>query len=568
MRINPILPMVFCLCAFVLTGVSYAKDKDGDNLRVYSIWPVRSQKSPDSLDVTVAFNPKTNIYHQLDCRWAKVCKTCIQISIEEALKRGGRASKTCDQKDKAPQISVKPIDVPTNEKRVALVIGNSKYVDAPLKNPVNDAQDMAKKLRGLGFEVIERNNMTTKQIGGALREFRAKLTPGSVALVFYAGHGVQIKGENYLPAVDAEIASEEDVPNQSLSMSQVMSVLDESKTRLNLVFLDACRNNPYARSFRSANNGLARITAPSGTLISYATKPGSVAADGSGRNGLYTSKLLQQMNSALQIEQTLKQVVTAVKAASDNKQEPWMEGSIEGDFCFRSCAMASLGAGVNDAERQRMEEERQKIEEEKQKLEEEKKQEDEKRIRASAELAEDRRRLDEERKSIEERQRLDEEKQKIAEERQKLEQEKLQRRLEEDRQKLVEERKRLDQELQVASLPPKTEEQGRKDCVTFSDAEKYEMGKANMARGQELYQEKAKPMSCKNCHGEAGDGRGRLGAALNPPPSSFTSCAISPQKAFNIIKNGVPGTGMVAHGKTLSGQDIWDTVKYIRSFAR
>ncbi|MEI6703488.1 MAG: tol-pal system protein YbgF [Deltaproteobacteria bacterium] len=225
------------------------------------------------------------------------------------------------------------------EKRVALVIGNNSYSNSPLKNPVNDAKDIAAKLRKLGFEVIERNNLTTKQIGGTLREFRSKLAPGAVALVFYAGHGLQIKGVNYLPAVDADINSEEDVPNQSIAVNQIMDVLDESKSRLNLVFLDACRNNPYARSFRSADRGLARVNAPSGTLISYATKPGSVAADGDGRNGLYTSKLLAQMDSNQQIELALKRVVTDVKAASKGKQEPWMEGSIEGDFCFGGCTM-------------------------------------------------------------------------------------------------------------------------------------------------------------------------------------------------------------------------------------
>ncbi len=224
------------------------------------------------------------------------------------------------------------------EKRVALVIGNSSYKNSPLKNPVNDAHDMAVRLKALGFEVIERSNLRTRQMGATLREFRSKLTPGAVALVFYAGHGVQIKGENYLPSVDAEIESEEDIPSQAISMRQVMDVLEESKSRLNLVFLDACRNNPYARSFRSGSDGLARVSAPSGTLISYATRPGSVAADGSGKNGLYTGHLLKQMEQANQpVEQVLKRVVTAVKNESGGKQEPWMEGSIEGDFCFGNC---------------------------------------------------------------------------------------------------------------------------------------------------------------------------------------------------------------------------------------
>ena len=228
------------------------------------------------------------------------------------------------------------------EQRVALVIGNAAYPSAPLRNPVNDAKDMADKLRGLGFVVIERSNLGIKQIGSTLREFRAKLVPGGVALVYYAGHGLQIKGENYLPAVDAEIAGEEDVSNQSLAIRQIMDVLTDAKTRLNLVFLDACRNNPYARTFRNANEGLSKVAAPSGTLISFATRPGSVAEDGVGRNGLYTGALLQQMGNPNQsIEQVLKRVVTAVKAGSKNQQEPWMEGSIEGEFCFGDCARAN-----------------------------------------------------------------------------------------------------------------------------------------------------------------------------------------------------------------------------------
>jgi simple sugar transport system substrate-binding protein len=230
-----------------------------------------------------------------------------------------------------------------SESRVALVIGNSAYTNIPLKNPVNDAADMSARLKGFGFTVIERNNLKTKQIGSTLREFRSKLTPGSVALVFYAGHGVTIKGKNFLPAVDAEINGEEDVPNQSLGTEQIMDVLAEAKTRLNLVFLDACRDNPYARSFRTSSRGLSRESAPSGTLISFATKPGSVAADGTGRNGLYTSVLLEQLkNSNQPIEQVLKKVVSGVRVASKNQQEPWMEGSIEGDFCFGGCGQTAV----------------------------------------------------------------------------------------------------------------------------------------------------------------------------------------------------------------------------------
>jgi TPR repeat protein len=128
---------------------------------------------------------------------------------------------------------------------------------------------------------------------------------------------------------------------QALDLGKILDLLDEAKTRLNLVFLDACRNNPYARSFRSGANGLAKIQAPSGTLISFATRPGSVASDGKGKNGLYTEKLLLAMNDTGQpIELVVKRVVSGVKAASNGQQEPWMEGSIEGDFCFGKCGSA------------------------------------------------------------------------------------------------------------------------------------------------------------------------------------------------------------------------------------
>ena len=225
---------------------------------------------------------------------------------------------------------------PSGYKRIALVIGNSDYKSSPLKNPVNDSRAMASQLRELGFQVVERENLNARQIPSALREFRSKLEPGAVALFFYAGHGLQVKGVNYLPAVDAEISSEEDVPMSSIDVNKVLDMLGESKTRLNLVFLDACRDNPYARSMRSGVAGLAKVDAPSGTLISFATRPGSAAADGDGSHGLYTEYLLRHINEPNQpIEQVLKKVGKSVKLVSKGRQEPWMEGAIDGDFFFR-----------------------------------------------------------------------------------------------------------------------------------------------------------------------------------------------------------------------------------------
>lgn len=229
------------------------------------------------------------------------------------------------------------------ERRVALVIGNGAYASSPLKNPVNDARDMRAKLLTLGFasgDVVYREDLKASQIGGVLREFRGKLSRDAVALVFYAGHGVQIRGENYLPAVDAQVVGEEDVPQQSLALKAVMNVLEESDARLKLVFLDACRNNPYARSFRSGSRGLARVLdAPTGTLIAYATRPGQEAADGTGRNGVFTAELLRNISEpGVPVESMLKRVVRGVREQTGGSQIPWPEGAIDGDFYFVASA--------------------------------------------------------------------------------------------------------------------------------------------------------------------------------------------------------------------------------------
>jgi uncharacterized caspase-like protein len=230
------------------------------------------------------------------------------------------------------------------EKRVALVIGNAAYKSGPLVNPVNDARAIANRLRSLGFDIVLRENLKQREIGGVYREFRSKITPGGVALVFYAGHGVQFKGQNYFPATDADISSEEDVPLQSLNLGNLLDNMEEAKAGVSLVFLDACRDNPFARRFRSSSRGLAKVEAASGTLIHYATRPGSVASDGEGRNGTYTEALLAQMSEPdIPVELMLKRVANNVVAKTQGKQEPWVEGSLRGDFYFRTVAGATSG---------------------------------------------------------------------------------------------------------------------------------------------------------------------------------------------------------------------------------
>jgi len=183
------------------------------------------------------------------------------------------------------------------EQRVALVVGNGAYVNAEtLKNPANDAKAMAAMLRRAGFDVVERENTTRRTLIEAIRSFSEKLSPGGVGLVFYAGHGIQARGANYLLPIDAALAAEDDLRYEALDLQDILNRLDDSKVRLSLVILDACRDNPFTRSFRSTTRGLAQIDAPRGTLIAYATAPGKLAADGEGNNGVYTSELLKAMS--------------------------------------------------------------------------------------------------------------------------------------------------------------------------------------------------------------------------------------------------------------------------------
>ena len=152
------------------------------------------------------------------------------------------------------------------ESRHALVIGNGGYKDAPLKNPPNDATAMAKVLRGLGFEVIELIDASQAQMKKGLAAFGERLKEDSVGLFYYAGHGVQVKGDNWLIPVDADISTESDVEFGALSASQVIGKMEDKQSSVNIVILDACRNNPFSRGFRSAQRGLALKNAPRGTL--------------------------------------------------------------------------------------------------------------------------------------------------------------------------------------------------------------------------------------------------------------------------------------------------------------
>jgi tetratricopeptide (TPR) repeat protein len=219
--------------------------------------------------------------------------------------------------------------------RFALVIGNGSYRFSPLRNPVADAKDMAQALSEFGFEVICKTDLGQKEMKEAIRQFGEKIQHGSVGLFYYAGHAVQVDGKNYLIPIGTEISHEHEVDYEAVDVGFLLSKMQDAHSELNIVILDACRNNPFYRQFRSTNDGLASINAPSGTLIAYATAPGSVASDGDGRNGLYTQELLKAMRQpGLKIEEVFKRVRSRVQTLTGERQVPWESSSLVGDFYF------------------------------------------------------------------------------------------------------------------------------------------------------------------------------------------------------------------------------------------
>ena len=221
------------------------------------------------------------------------------------------------------------------ERRVALVIGNSKYETAPLRNPVNDATLMSATLREIGFDVISRTDVNLREMQVAVREFSRKIQNGAVGLFYYAGHGMQTGGRNFLIPIGAQIEGEGDLVLEGLDLNSVLEQMGMAQNRLNIVILDACRNNPFTRSFRSYSQGLAQVNAPAGTFIAYATAPGQTASDGKGQNGLYTQELIANLRSpGLPIEEVFKRVRVEVKQKSGGVQIPWDASSLEGAFSF------------------------------------------------------------------------------------------------------------------------------------------------------------------------------------------------------------------------------------------
>ena len=235
-----------------------------------------------------------------------------------------------------------------DERKVALVIGNSSYRVGVLKNPVNDAEAVAASLRTLGFEVMLRENTTLRDMIESLRQFSVSTRTAQVRLVYYAGHGVQVHGRNYLLPVDTEIRAEDEVAAKSADLNELLERLGASKQGINIVILDACRNNPFSGAeivgpdgrrlkFRGATPaGLAPVEAPLGSMVAFSTAPGGVALDNpTEKNSLYTKHLLATMQSpGLPIELLFKQVRLSVARETGRVQVPWESSSLTGDFCF------------------------------------------------------------------------------------------------------------------------------------------------------------------------------------------------------------------------------------------
>ncbi len=225
------------------------------------------------------------------------------------------------------------------EPRTALIVGNAAYDWSPLRNPVNDAGDMAAALRGAGFDVIVRTDADQRSLRDAARSFGETLkAKGGVGLFFYSGHGVQMNGENYLVPIGRAVGSGEEFRREAVATAEVVDQMAAARNGLNIVVLDACRNNPFAGSAR----GLSRIDSSQSLFVSFATSPGAVALDGEGRNSPYTKHLAQAINTQnLSLEETFKRTLKGVYQETSGTQTPWLSSSFFGDFVFRTAAGAA-----------------------------------------------------------------------------------------------------------------------------------------------------------------------------------------------------------------------------------
>jgi len=240
----------------------------------------------------------------------------------------------------------------STRKLTALAIGNSTYPGAVLPNPVNDAEDISAALTALGFSVVKVTDATREEIDRAISSFRDNLNSNDVGLFYFAGHGMQINGENYITAVDTKFKDEISAKHSSYPLNQLIDVMAGSSNSTNLIILDACRNNPYVRAWnRDASvSGLAPVFTPKGTLIAFATSSGETAADGAGRNGSYTESLLRHINTPdVPIEDVFKRTRNTLLVITSGSQTSWEHTSLTGEFVFNISIVRQVSLYSADA---------------------------------------------------------------------------------------------------------------------------------------------------------------------------------------------------------------------------
>lgn len=224
------------------------------------------------------------------------------------------------------------------EKRIALVIGNNAYQTLPrLGNATTDAREVGRALEAAGFSVTVRTDVKRRELYQLIDTFGAAIagSPDTVGLFYYAGHGIQANGRNYLVSVDANLQSEADLEPEGVDAGKVLRAMDQARNRINIVILDACRDNPLPKA-RTLSRGLSSMHAPRGTFIGYAAAPGQSAQDGApGENGVFTGVLVKQLAiPGLQLEEAFKRVIAGVSERTGGQQLPWMESSVQGNFFF------------------------------------------------------------------------------------------------------------------------------------------------------------------------------------------------------------------------------------------
>jgi carboxyl-terminal processing protease len=225
--------------------------------------------------------------------------------------------------------------------RVALLIGNAAYADAPLRNPLNDVREVAASLKSIGFDVTTHENLKLGEMREALRKFVLANRSADVRLIYYAGHGLQLRGRSYLLPVGVRLDNETHVLERTADATELVEQLSAIEHGANVVIIDACRThpmfNPGSRRMWAARPGLSRLPAPSGTVVAFSTRPGQVARDGDGDVSVYTRHLTRVLKQApeLPVEAFFKRVRAGVVAETQSRQVPWESSDLNGELCFR-----------------------------------------------------------------------------------------------------------------------------------------------------------------------------------------------------------------------------------------